>query len=86
MKAKLLEVEELYEMPVTYVLWIEDKEQNKIRPAPILDPDKEIYCQKVGSYISFSCLYYRIDDYNKHWRCWQYKPTIEERENIKWME
>ena len=86
MITKLFYVEELYQKPVEYVLWIEEKERNKLFPASILDPENEIYCKKIGGYISFSCSYYRIDDYNKHWRCWQGKPRPEERENMKWME
>ena len=69
-------------------MWIEDREYNCTYPYAFgaLDPQNVDYyrCEEhhIGEY--YDCSYYPTCQYNKTWRVWTERPTIEQREAEKW--
>lgn len=87
--ARLLKLEELREYKTeNYLLWWESKDKS-IVPFTILNPVKNIYCKFIGNvsgkiFVAFSGNWKAAEEYGKTWRCWEGKPTEEQKMAVKW--
>ena len=91
-EARVLTLDELWDCGDNEPVYLEYKlpNENIIKPA-IFQPECSTFTPEGDDYMCITSTwrasgFYSQSEYGKTWRCWNHKPTFEQRKAVKWNE